>query len=161
VNIAPNGIAVSGGIVNNPTVNNYGPPPPPIPSITICISDLPRSPDGVYTKQFLLNTSSPVMEAWIALFFDGAVLDGSATSDPGSFGYSHGRADKLPDPENSFWLKVTSVDFGLPRWLPGRTIKVLIPSKEPVNMRKILTGSGNDGFDAPLLFPCGGEPPPK
>lgn len=32
---APNGIAIGGGVVNNPTVNNYGPPPEPPAHITV------------------------------------------------------------------------------------------------------------------------------
>jgi pimeloyl-ACP methyl ester carboxylesterase len=159
VNNCPNGICISGGTVKNgnPTVNNFGPPPPPTPTVTICLSELLVS-DGRHTMQLLFNTSAPVMEPWYALFFDGAVLEGSASSEPGSFGYTHSRADKLPEPETTFVFRVTSIDFGIARWLPGREIKVLIPSANEVHLKKILTGSGEQGFDEHLEYPCGGSP---
>src|SRR4029077_2688063 len=36
VNIGPGSIGITGGTVTNPTVNNFGPLPPPVPTVKIC-----------------------------------------------------------------------------------------------------------------------------
>jgi len=95
------------------------------------------------------------MEPWYALLFDGPVGDGSAELSSASFGYTHSRADKLPNPENSFVFKNTSINFGVPRWLPNTEIKLTIPSKAPVNLIKLLSGSGENGRDEKFVFSCG------
>ena len=152
---APNGIAIGGGIVNNPTVNNFGPPPPPTPTVTICISHPIPTNGAQYQTVFTFKTDVEIMEPWYALLFDGPVGDGSAELSSASFGYTHSRADKLPNPENSFVFKNTSINFGVPRWLPNTEIKLTIPSKAPVNLIKLLSGSGENGRDEKFVFSCG------
>jgi hypothetical protein len=147
--VAPNGIAITGGTVTNPTVNNFGPPPLPTPTVTICLTH-PTPQQTV----LMFKTDVEIMEAWYALFFDGPVGDGSVEMTSASFGYTHQRADKLVHPENSFVFKNTSINFGPPRWLPNTLIRVTVPSKDPVNLVKLLSGSGENGRDEKFIFQC-------
>ena len=110
------------------THHDYGPPPLPTPTVTIHVSDSTTS-EGQHTMQLVMATSGEIMEPWYAFFFSGPVLEGSATSDPGVFGYTHSRAGKLPEPEKSFVFRVRSIDWGVARWLPGREIKLLQMSR--------------------------------
>jgi hypothetical protein len=147
--VAPNGIAITGGTVTNPTVNNFEPPPLPMPTVTICVTH-PTPQQTVIT----FKTDVEIIEAWYALFFDGPVGDGSVEMTSASFGYTHQRADKLASPENSFVFKNTSINFGPSRWLPNNLIKVTIPSKDPVSLVKLLSGSGENGRDEKFIFQC-------
>jgi hypothetical protein len=54
--IAPNGIAITGGRVNNPTVNNYGPPAPHFDIGPASESEL--APDGQYITEFKLTVTT-------------------------------------------------------------------------------------------------------
>jgi hypothetical protein len=155
VNNAPNGIAISGGIVNSPTVNNFGPPPLPTPTVTVCETHPTAPAAGQYLTVLTLSTNVPIPRAWYALFFDGPIGDGKAEMDGHAFGFEHTRADKMPDPEKSFLFRVISVDFGTNVWSPGAAIKVTIPSKQRVGLVKVLSGSGENGLDENLMFKCG------
>lgn len=153
---APGGIPIVGnqGTVNNPTVNNFGPPPPPTPTVTICVTH-PTVPEGTERKTVLtFKTDVEIMEAWYALFFDGPVGVGSAEMPSGSYGYTYGRADKMPNPEKSFVFRNTSINFGVARWLPNSPMKVTVPSKDPVNLVKVLSGSGENGRDEVFVYRC-------
>jgi hypothetical protein len=126
---APNGIAISGGVVNNPTVNNFGPPPPPKPTVTICISRPPAT-DASHTVVMTFKTDVAITEPYYVLYFDGPVGDGTADSPSGAYGFLKSRAkDSL---ESSFAFKLTSINFGAGRWLPSQEIKVTVPSKNSV-----------------------------
>jgi hypothetical protein len=59
-NSAPNGIANS-GTIQQATVNNYGPPPPPIPTVSICLTQLPVS-DGKHTLELTFDTTENITE---------------------------------------------------------------------------------------------------
>ncbi len=152
VAVAPNGIAITGGTVNNPTVNNFV-PPLPTPTVTICVTH--SSADNNSAKNILtFKTDVEIMESWYALFFDGPVGEGSVEMTPHSFDYTHSRADKLEHPENTFLFRNSSIDFGPPRWLPNNTIKVTVPSEKPVNLVKLMSGSGENGRDEKFVFSC-------
>jgi hypothetical protein len=151
---APNGIAIDGGIVTNPTVNNFGPPPLPTPTVTVCVSH-PAVPEGAQHLTILtFRTDVEIMEPWYVLLFDGPVSDGTAEMSHSTFGYTHGKADRIPNPENSFLFRLTSIDFGVPRWLPNNELKLTVPSKDPVNLVKWLSGSGEEGRDEKFVFRC-------
>jgi hypothetical protein len=81
------------------------------------------------------------VQPYYAFFFDKPVLDGSASMDGHGFGYTHSRADKLPNPERSFVFRVISIDFGSNVWTPSGEIKVSIPSEEPIHLVNVLYGS--------------------
>lgn len=153
---AQGGIPIVGnqGTVNNPTVNNFGPPPPPTPTVTICITH-PNLPEGTGHKTVLtFKTDVEIMESWYALFFDGPVGEGSVELASASYGYTHMRADKMPKPENSFVFRNTSINFGAARWLPNAPLTVTIPSKDPVNLVKIMSGSGEGGREEVFVYRC-------
>jgi hypothetical protein len=126
--------------------------------VAICISQLPPE-NGKHRMQLIFNTSESVMEPWYALYFDRPVLDGfvSFADGTGAFAYTHDRT--RDQPANSFLFRVSNVDFGPPRWKPGRALRALIPSETKVHLTKILTGSGELPFLERLEFPCGGAPP--
>ncbi len=157
INNAPNGIAIGGGIVNNPTVFNLGPPPQPKPTVTICISQA-RAAEGQHqTTVMTLRTEVKIKQPWYAFFFDGPVTDGNAGMDNHAFGFTGARADKLPNPERTFWFKLISIDFGTNEWSPGEEIKVTVHSEKPVHLVKILSGSEDAGLDENIVFHCNGN----
>jgi len=152
--LCPNGICIGGDNKGDARVYNFGPPPPPIPTVTICVTH-PTGPEGTERKTVLkFETDVEIMEAWYALFFDGPVGEGTVEMPTGSFGYTHGRADKMPNPENSFVFRSTSINFGVARWLPNNPLKVTIPSKDPVNLVKVLSGSAENGRDEIFVYRC-------
>lgn len=63
----------------------------------------------------------------------------------GAYAYNPGRADKLPNPENIFLVRTTSINFGGVKWFPNDgPIKVTVPSKNPVRLVKVLAGGADD-----------------
>ena len=143
--IAPNGIAITGGNVDHPTVNNYGPPPLPTPNIKVCVqptTNADRSMDTLIS----IKTDAQADRPWFMFFFDGPVDKESVSMDGGIFGCNCPvRATKLPNPERSLGFRTTSVNMGSTSWLPGDgPIKVTISSKNPVSLIKVLAGEGDD-----------------
>ena len=157
---APNGIAISGGIVNNPTVNNLGPPPLPTPTVKVCASyNDPRASGEQYQTVITLRTDVQIVRPWFVFYFDGPVLEGTAgMSDKGFFGFTHGRADKMPNPERSFLLRLDTINMSSNIWFPhDGTIQVTVPSAGRVRIINVLSGGGDDPdvpFPEHLLFGC-------
>jgi hypothetical protein len=153
VNSAPNGIIVDGGTAINPTVNNFGPPPLPTPTVTICA--LPSVPDGQkFATTLKLKTDGKIVQPFYAFFFDKPVLNGSAAMDGHKFGATNGRADKLPNPERSYVFRVTSIDFGTNVWTLGEEIKATVPSDQPIRLVNLLYGGGDDPLAENLVYRC-------
>ncbi len=158
--IAPNGIAITGGNVSNPTVNNYGTPSLPTPTVKICVSQSKQSPDSVlFETKITLRTDVQITRPWFFFFFDGSVENGTAVMEHGIFGCNCPvRAEKLPNPERSFGFRTNSINAGTNVWYPNdEPIVVRVPSKTPVNLVKVLSGSGdNPDISSPenLVFTC-------
>jgi len=147
-----------GGITAG-TVNNFGPPPLPTPTVTICAT----YPDVVAGEDFksvvTFTTSSQLPRPWFALFFDSPVLDGNVGRPQGSYGYTHGRAEKLPNPENSFIFRTTAMEFGgTSSWFPSDgPIRASVSSKSRVKLVKVMAGGGDDPdvvLSVNLVFSC-------
>lgn len=84
VAIAPNGIAIAGGNVTNPTVNNFAPPTPPPAVIHLCISP-PKAVEGATAevKQiFTLTTDSNVEGPTYVFDFSDNITERTAASSP-------------------------------------------------------------------------------
>jgi hypothetical protein len=151
-------IGQQGGITAG-TVNNFGPPPIPTPTVKVC-ADYPTVPAGQdYESVITLTTSSEFPRPFFALFFDGPVLDGTVERSMGSYGYTHGRADKLPNPERSFIFRTIAMDLGgTPTWFPGDgSLKATVPSKVPVKLIRVMSGGGDDPdavFNVNLVYSC-------
>jgi hypothetical protein len=157
---APFGIAVApGATAVHPTVINNGAPPLPTPNVKVCVSypDVPAGQDRVAAVTFA--TDVQMVRPWFALFFDGPVLDGSATMpSAGFFGYGHMRADRMANPERSFVFRLDSINMGTNTWHPrDGVIKIVVPSKDRVQLIKVLAGAGDNPdvpFNENLTFKC-------
>jgi len=151
-------IGQQGGITAG-TVNNFGAPPLPTPTVKVCAT----YPDVVagenYRSVITFTTNSQLPRPFFALFFDGPVLDGSAGRPKGSYGYTHMRADKLPNPERSFAFRTITMELGgTSSWFPSDgPIQATVPSKGPVRLLRVLSGGGDDPdvvFNVNLVFSC-------
>jgi len=143
----PNGICISGDNKGGATVNNFGPLPLPTPTVKVCVS-YSATPAGEHnTTVISLSTDVQIVRPWFAFFFDGPVMDGTATigNGRGVFGYIHGRADKLPNPENTFLFRLNSIDFASVSWFPSNgVIKITVPSQGHVKLINVMGGAGDD-----------------
>ncbi len=148
-----------GGITAG-TVNNFGPLLFPTATVTICAT----YPDVVAGDDFqsvvTFTTSSQLPRPWFALFFDGPVLDGNVGRVKGSYGYTHQRAEKLPNPENTFVFRTIAMELGgTSSWFPGDgPIRATVSSKSRVKLIKVLAGGGDDpdvALPVNLVFSCG------
>jgi len=155
----PNGICIGGDNSGTATVNNFGPLPLPTPNVKICASysDAVQGQDHVTTVTF--TTDVQITRPWFAVFFDAPVLDGSAiVTNAGFSGFSHGRAEKMPNPERSFWIRLDSINMGTNTWNPGDgPIKLTVPSKNRVQLVNVLGGAGENPdvpFPENLNFKC-------
>jgi hypothetical protein len=148
-----------GGITAG-TINNFGTPLLPTATVTICAT----YPDAVAGEEFqsvvTFTTSSQLPRPWFALFFDGPVSDGNVGRVRGSYGYTHQRAEKLPNPENSFVFRTIAMELGgTSSWFPSDgPIRATVPSKSRVKLIKVLAGGGDDpdvALNVNLVFSCG------
>jgi len=158
-NSAPNGIANS-GTIQQATVNNYGPPPPPIPTVSICLTHLPVS-EGKHTLELTFDTTENITEPWYALYFSGPIIDGrnspvAFADNTGAFGFL--RSTAKDHDGDSFVFRLTSVNFGIGRWVPGRKIRVLVSSTTEVHLTNVISGSEEQSSNEKLLYPCGYAP---
>jgi hypothetical protein len=158
-NSAPNGIANS-GTIQQATVNNYGPPPPPTPTVSICLTQLPVS-DGRHTLELTFDTTENITEPWYALYFSGPIIDGRNSAvafadNTGAFGFL--RTTAKDHDGDSFVFRLTSVNFGTGRWVPGRKIRALISSTTEVRLTNVISGAEEQSSNEKLVYPCGYAP---
>lgn len=122
---APNGIAISGGNVNNPTVNNYGPPTPPPAVIHICESKSTPDNTGAIYQVFTLITDSKVEAPRYDLWFDGVLPKGTSASSPDmAVNIREGQSD------SRYGFQI------LQTWYPGQRINVEVYSATPIQLIK-------------------------
>jgi hypothetical protein len=137
---------------------NNAPQPPPPPGVSICISD--NSNDDGHTLQLAFNTDTAIVEPWFALYFDRPIMKEQSnvvfSDGSGAFGFMSATTKDQPDA--SYIFRLTSVNFGLGRWVPTREIRAVVRSKAQVRLTRVITGSGEDNFPEKLSFPCGGDP---
>lgn len=158
--IALNGIAIAGpATVTNPTVNNFGPPPLPTPTVKICVTPSKKKSSELFETKITLKSDVQITRPWFFFFFDGPIENGTAQMERGIFGCNCPmRAEKMPNPERSFGFRTTSINMGSNVWYPNdEPITVTVPSKTPVNLMRVLSGGG-DNPDVPLpenlVFTC-------
>jgi hypothetical protein len=148
------------GGVTAATINNFGAPVLATPTVKVCTSYQDPVSDGDDFKAVVtFSTSSQFPRPFFALFFDGPVLEGNAGRVRGSYGFTHGRADKMPNPENTFVFRTTGFELGgTANWFPSDgAIQATVPSKTRVKLVKVLTGGGDDPdavFNANLDYNC-------
>jgi hypothetical protein len=130
VAIAPNGIAISGGNVTNPTVNNFAPPPQEPAVVTICVGDSGNvkgdmAHDGEFRLVLTLTTNSPVENPTLGLQFSGPILTGgsSASSPDMAVNIKEGVTTPM---SYAFVLYQT--------WYPGQRVNVEIHSHESISL---------------------------
>lgn len=151
----PNGVCIGGDNKGTATVINNGPPPLPTPTVKVCASYDSVKPQAT----ILVTTNGQVPRPFFAFFFDGPVLDGSAELNSGSsFGYTHGRAERMPNPERSFVIRISTINFATTTWFPSDgAIKVTVPSETPVHLVRVLAGAGDDPdavFQENIVMAC-------
>ena len=100
-----------------------------------------------------------ITRPWFFFFFDGPVESGSVSMDGAAYGCNCPmRAEKMPNPERSFGFRTTSINFGTNVWFPkDGAIKATVPSKDPVNLVRVLSGGGDNpdvGLPENLLYTC-------
>jgi hypothetical protein len=142
------------------TIINNSPPAPPPPTVSICISRATTT-DGEHSLQITFRTDAPITEPWYALYFSSPIIDGGQTpvvftDGNGAYGFLRNTAKDLPD--SSFIFRLTSVNFGLGRWVPGRDMKAIIKSRDEVSLTRIISGSGEESLPEHLVFRCGEDP---
>jgi len=136
---APGGIIVPNnqGLVTNPTVNNFGPPPAHLSHTEEIISALPTSGEGLKIMKVHITTDRSVPGAIIGLVFSGPIEPISGREDPPqlqgsgssqmSWGTLQGNNGAIP---NSL-----AVAVNIPAaFLPGEELIVTVKSKTDVQV---------------------------
>jgi hypothetical protein len=135
--IAPNGIAITGGNVQSPTVNNYGFAPP---KLTFTEESVPDR--SVPTLKVRVKTDRPVAAAIVGVEFSGEVEVAGThnSSDPDYPELLNSGASNL----NWMWPLVGSDGVRVPNtigffinmtyFLPGMELVFVVTSKEPVHV---------------------------
>ena len=122
---APNGIAIAGGTVNNPTVNNYGPPTSPPAAIHICASESTPDNTGAVYQVFTLTTDSKVDAPRYNFWFGSALPEGTSASSPDM---AMNIREAQSDSRYAFQIFQT--------WYPGQRINVVVRSAVPLELTK-------------------------
>lgn len=127
---APNGIAITGGNVTNPTVNNFAPPPPKPAVVTVCEGEPQMvSPDTGHDGEVKLilsvTTDSPVDNPTYGFQFSGTILKkGSSASSP----------DMAVNIKEDVTTP-TSFAFELyQEWYPGQRMNIEVYSHQSVSL---------------------------
>lgn len=151
INNAPNGIAIGGGTVSNPTVNNFGERQYPLagqtPTISICgETSISRAygKDYKYETIVSLETDTRITRPAIMLYFDGTVL-GTGNVIPQGFGHFIQGGDKNPrfGAENTFVVYVMEIgSMSEKSWYPNNLLKLSVFSLEPRILQKVEIQSG-------------------
>ena len=127
--IAPNGIAITGGNVQNPTVNNFGPAPSKPAVVTVCVGDLQNvrsdaGHDGEFRLVLTLTTDSAVDNPTLGFQFSGPI------SSKGSSASSPDMAINIKEGVTT----PTSYAFVLYQtWYPGQRMNVEVYSHESIS----------------------------
>jgi hypothetical protein len=136
---------------------NIGTPLLPTPTVKVCVTYPEVAIGEPYKAVVTFTTGSELPRPWFGLFFDGPVLKGVAEM-RGAYGFDYERAEKLPEPEKSFLLRLQTINFATSSWFPNDgAIRATIPSKSPVRLVKVMAGGGNDPdkvFAVNLVFSC-------
>jgi hypothetical protein len=158
--VEPGSIGITGGIVTNPTVNNFGSPPLPTPNVRVCVSPSQVDADKVYTTKITLNTDVQITRPWVFFFFDGPVEKGSFSMPKHTFSCGCPmRAEKMANPERSMGFRLNTIDMGASNiWFPNDgPIEGVISSKTSVTFLKALAGGGESSdavVKVNLLYQC-------
>jgi hypothetical protein len=131
---APNGIAISGGTVTNPTVNNFGPPVLPPAAIHICASKSTPDNTGAIYQVFTLTTDSRVEAPRYEFWFDDVLPKGTSASSPDM---AMNVRETQSDSRYAFQIFQT--------WYPGQRINVVLMSSIPIRLTKEL-GEHRESF---------------
>jgi hypothetical protein len=166
VNNAPNGIAIGGGTVTNPTVNNnsYGqfPPAGVIPSISICFLKKNEPKGDLFETVFTIKTNTPISAPWWVFQFDKPV-DSLVPTMRQPFAHTNGHAQAgMPGitPENDITLTIDNIGgFGSQApWRQGNTITATVASRQPVQLINQFGGSASsangEAIREDFLFQC-------
>jgi len=130
---APNGIAITGGTVTNPTVNNnYAPPPPPPAVISVCASSSTPDNSGKVVQVFTLRTDARVEGPQYDFQFSSVLPKDTWASSPDmGMNTSEGRSD------SRYSLRLNQT------WYPDQRINIVVDSgSQPV---QLATLSGRNG----------------
>jgi hypothetical protein len=81
INSAPNGIAIGGGTVANPTVNNFGLPPARLTYTEQILTPLPANGEGFKVLQVFIKTDRSIPGAMVGIVFSGPIEPITADKD--------------------------------------------------------------------------------
>jgi hypothetical protein len=128
--VAPNGIAIAGGTVIQPTVNNFGPPPKNPAVVTVCVGE-PQTVikdaghEGEVRRVLTLTTDSSVDNPTYGFQFSGTILSkGSASSSP----------DMAMNVKEGVTAPTSFAFVIYQTWYPGQRINVEVYSHDVVNL---------------------------
>ena len=126
---APNGIAITGGSVTNPTVNNFGPSPL---QLVWSVGEMPENRPNIFEKTVTIKSNTYYSPVNIVILCDSEIENASP------FGVSIGAsAYPITEDKKSWFLRVLN-----PPVTPDSPMTVLVQSKKPfkvLDVRKVET----------------------
>jgi hypothetical protein len=140
INSAPNGIAIGGGNVANPTVNNFGPPPAHLNYTEEVISPVQANGEGFKVMKIHVTTDRSIPGAIIGIRFSGPIetmmpgqdepqLKGSGASQMNWGGLQN---NNIPIPNS------LAVAINIPAvFLPSEELIVTVKSKTDVSVLEV------------------------
>jgi hypothetical protein len=138
---APNGIAIGGGLVANPTVNNFGPPPAHLSYTEEVVTPLPASGEGLKIMKIHVTTDRSIRGAIVGIVFSGPIepitpgkdepqLKGAGISQMNwGEGLQH---DSTPIP-NSLGIVINAPSV----FMPGQELIVTVKSKTDLRVIEV------------------------
>jgi hypothetical protein len=159
---APNGIAIGGGIVTNPTVNNnYGqfPPPGVTPKISICFLESNVLAAGEYKSVFTIKTDTPISSPAWWFQFDGPVKEVIPSLESVGFSstHDHPHPEEIEHSENVVGFALNNIGgIGSQEPLrPRNVVTATLTSPRPVSLIHISGRSLNEHIQENFLYRCG------
>jgi hypothetical protein len=132
--VAPNGIAITGGNVTNPTVINNGPPSHPPAEIRVCSSKSTPDNTGAVFQVFTLTTDSPVEAPRYNFSFSSVLPAGTSASSPDmAMNVREGQSD------SRFAFQIFQT------WYPTQRINVEVRSADPIPLPQV-SGEHGESF---------------
>jgi hypothetical protein len=136
VNNAPGGIAISGGNVTNPTVNNFAPPDP---KFTVSVVEIPLSPEDTakYKMRVIIKTDREADIPPILAVFDGPYLKahmsvhGRGSGGGSNVMFFNGKRDGVEYPWAQFALGAAG------ELRPDGEIHIDVEADKPIKLREI------------------------